>query len=152
MPTNNFIESSFWNFDSLFQPQQHPARDQHDTFFLSGEPSCACHTCSSIRVICERPLKTSSFRPGARPRVPTRLPGESEEGPLRGRLRLTRVRHDHQPVESLHLASFCHEHDPTSCCVSGTNMTGRSRRQRRTSSALTLQQSAHACCISWRNR
>ncbi|GAU45381.1 hypothetical protein TSUD_90010 [Trifolium subterraneum] len=24
----------FWNFDSLFQPQQHPARDSHDTFFL----------------------------------------------------------------------------------------------------------------------
>ncbi|XP_027880146.1 phenylalanine--tRNA ligase alpha subunit isoform X2 [Xiphophorus couchianus] len=40
MPTNNFIESSFWNFDSLFQPQQHPARDQHDTFFLS-DPSLA---------------------------------------------------------------------------------------------------------------
>ncbi|MEQ2214334.1 hypothetical protein XENOCAPTIV_001814 [Xenoophorus captivus] len=37
MPTNNFIESSFWNFDSLYQPQQHPARDQHDTFFLSGK-------------------------------------------------------------------------------------------------------------------
>ncbi|KAL7988343.1 hypothetical protein Chor_007262 [Crotalus horridus] len=34
MPTNNFIESSFWNFDALFQPQQHPARDQHDTFFM----------------------------------------------------------------------------------------------------------------------
>ncbi|KYO25713.1 phenylalanine--tRNA ligase alpha subunit isoform X2 [Alligator mississippiensis] len=34
MPTNNFIESSFWNFDALFQPQQHPARDEHDTFFL----------------------------------------------------------------------------------------------------------------------
>uniref|UniRef100_A0A2K6QVM4 Phenylalanine--tRNA ligase alpha subunit n=2 Tax=Cercopithecidae TaxID=9527 RepID=A0A2K6QVM4_RHIRO len=34
MPTYNFIESSFWNFDALFQPQQHPARDQHDTFFL----------------------------------------------------------------------------------------------------------------------
>ncbi|KAG7459341.1 hypothetical protein MATL_G00209600 [Megalops atlanticus] len=40
MPTNNFIESSFWNFDSLFQPQQHPARDQHDTFFLS-DPAMA---------------------------------------------------------------------------------------------------------------
>ncbi|CAA3030866.1 phenylalanine--tRNA ligase alpha subunit, cytoplasmic-like [Olea europaea subsp. europaea] len=38
MPTNNFIESSFWNFDALFQPQQHPARDSHDTFFLK-EPS-----------------------------------------------------------------------------------------------------------------
>lgn len=36
MPTNNFVESSFWNFDSLFQPQQHPARDAHDTFFLSN--------------------------------------------------------------------------------------------------------------------
>ncbi|KAG5526638.1 hypothetical protein RHGRI_032790 [Rhododendron griersonianum] len=24
----------FWNFDALFQPQQHPARDSHDTFFL----------------------------------------------------------------------------------------------------------------------
>eukprot|EP00250_Pteridium_aquilinum_P018121 c23955_g1_i1 orf=1059-2546(-) len=34
MPTNNFVESSFWNFDTLFQPQQHPARDSHDTFFL----------------------------------------------------------------------------------------------------------------------
>ena len=36
MPTNNYIESSFWNFDALFQPQQHPARDAHDTFFLKG--------------------------------------------------------------------------------------------------------------------
>ncbi|XP_061080163.1 phenylalanine--tRNA ligase alpha subunit [Conger conger] len=40
MPTNNYIESSFWNFDSLFQPQQHPARDQHDTFFIS-DPALA---------------------------------------------------------------------------------------------------------------
>lgn len=38
MPTNNFVESSFWNFDALFQPQQHPARDAHDTFFLT-QPS-----------------------------------------------------------------------------------------------------------------
>lgn len=38
MPTNNFVENSFWNFDALFQPQQHPARDAHDTFFI-GEPA-----------------------------------------------------------------------------------------------------------------
>uniref|UniRef100_A0A4X1TFJ6 Phenylalanine--tRNA ligase alpha subunit n=2 Tax=Sus scrofa TaxID=9823 RepID=A0A4X1TFJ6_PIG len=38
MPTDNYIESSFWNFDALFQPQQHPARDQHDTFFLRDPP------------------------------------------------------------------------------------------------------------------
>ena len=34
MPTNRYVESSFWNFDSLFQPQSHPARDMHDTFFI----------------------------------------------------------------------------------------------------------------------
>mmetsp|Transcript_12986 Transcript_12986/g.18197 ORF Transcript_12986/g.18197 Transcript_12986/m.18197 type:complete len:503 (+) Transcript_12986:68-1576(+) len=34
MPTNRWVESSFWNFDSLFQPQSHPARDAHDTFFV----------------------------------------------------------------------------------------------------------------------
>ncbi|XP_039064306.1 phenylalanine--tRNA ligase alpha subunit, cytoplasmic-like [Hibiscus syriacus] len=36
MPTNNLVESSFWNFDALFQPQHHPARDSHDTFFLEA--------------------------------------------------------------------------------------------------------------------
>lgn len=36
MPTNRYVESSFWNFDALFQPQQHPARDMQDTFFLTG--------------------------------------------------------------------------------------------------------------------
>ena len=33
-----FFLSSFWNFDALFQPQQHPARDAQDTFFIS-EPA-----------------------------------------------------------------------------------------------------------------
>ncbi|KAK3246958.1 hypothetical protein CYMTET_43524 [Cymbomonas tetramitiformis] len=35
MPTNRYVENSFWNFDALFQPQQHPARDAHDTFFMT---------------------------------------------------------------------------------------------------------------------
>ena len=35
MNTSRYVESSFWNFDSLFQPQAHPARDAHDTFFVS---------------------------------------------------------------------------------------------------------------------
>jgi phenylalanyl-tRNA synthetase alpha chain len=26
MPTSRWVESSFWNFDALFQPQSHPAR------------------------------------------------------------------------------------------------------------------------------
>lgn len=29
-----FVESAFWNFDALFQPQDHPAREMHDTFYL----------------------------------------------------------------------------------------------------------------------
>jgi phenylalanyl-tRNA synthetase alpha chain len=36
MKSNKYVESSFWNFDTLFQPQQHPARDSHDTFFLTS--------------------------------------------------------------------------------------------------------------------
>ncbi|CAH0473717.1 unnamed protein product [Peronospora belbahrii] len=40
MPTNRYVESSFWNFDSLFQPQSHPARDAHDTFFLTQPKHC----------------------------------------------------------------------------------------------------------------
>lgn len=34
MPTNRYVENSFWNFDALFQPQHHPSREAHDTFFL----------------------------------------------------------------------------------------------------------------------
>ncbi|KZT19273.1 hypothetical protein NEOLEDRAFT_1142288 [Neolentinus lepideus HHB14362 ss-1] len=38
MPTSSFVESGFWCFDSLFVPQQHPAREVQDTFYLS-DPS-----------------------------------------------------------------------------------------------------------------
>eukprot|EP00127_Corallochytrium_limacisporum_P003650 Clim_evm38s151 gene=Clim_evmTU38s151 len=34
MNTQQYVESSFWNFDTLYVPQKHPARDDHDTFFL----------------------------------------------------------------------------------------------------------------------
>lgn len=30
-----FVETGFWNFDALFVPQQHPARDLQDTFYIS---------------------------------------------------------------------------------------------------------------------
>lgn len=32
----SIVESSFWVFDSLFSPQDHPTRDMQDTFFLSN--------------------------------------------------------------------------------------------------------------------
>jgi phenylalanyl-tRNA synthetase alpha chain len=31
------VSSAFWNFDALFQPQDHPARDMQDTFFVPGQ-------------------------------------------------------------------------------------------------------------------
>ena len=34
--TGPIVSSAFWNFDALFQPQDHPARDMQDTFFVSG--------------------------------------------------------------------------------------------------------------------
>ncbi len=30
----NYVQPAFWNFDALFQPQDHPARDMQDTFYL----------------------------------------------------------------------------------------------------------------------
>lgn len=39
MPTNRFVDSSFWCFDSLFVPQQHAARDIQDTFFIKDPPN-----------------------------------------------------------------------------------------------------------------
>jgi phenylalanyl-tRNA synthetase alpha chain len=32
-----WIETAFWNMDSMFVPQDHPARDVQDTFYLRGE-------------------------------------------------------------------------------------------------------------------
>ena len=32
------VETAFWNFDALFTPQDHPAREMHDTFYLA-EPA-----------------------------------------------------------------------------------------------------------------
>lgn len=31
------IQSGFWNFDALFTPQDHPAREMQDTFYISSE-------------------------------------------------------------------------------------------------------------------
>ena len=35
-----YVESAFWNFDSLFQPQDHAAREMQDTFYLKNPPTC----------------------------------------------------------------------------------------------------------------
>jgi phenylalanyl-tRNA synthetase alpha chain len=35
-----FVESGFWDFDALFQPQDHPAREMQDTFYVSRPAGC----------------------------------------------------------------------------------------------------------------
>ena len=35
-----YVESSFWDFDALFQPQDHPARDMQDTFYIGRPGEC----------------------------------------------------------------------------------------------------------------
>lgn len=34
------LESAFWNFDSLFQPQDHAAREMQDTFYVKNPIDC----------------------------------------------------------------------------------------------------------------
>ncbi len=35
--TGPMLESTFWNFDALFVPQDHPARELQDTFYIKGQ-------------------------------------------------------------------------------------------------------------------
>ena len=35
--TGNLAQSSFWNFDALFTPQDHPVREMQDTFFIKNK-------------------------------------------------------------------------------------------------------------------
>lgn len=35
----DYVESAYWNMDALFIPQDHPARDMQDTFYLANPPS-----------------------------------------------------------------------------------------------------------------
>jgi phenylalanyl-tRNA synthetase alpha chain len=37
---SSYVESSFWDFDALFQPQDHPAREMQDTFYIARPSEC----------------------------------------------------------------------------------------------------------------
>ena len=46
------VESAFWNFDALFQPQDHPARDMQDTFYMADParaPLPEAHVVDAVR-------------------------------------------------------------------------------------------------------
>jgi len=37
--TGNFVQTSFWDLDALFVPQDHPSRDMQDTFYIKDPKS-----------------------------------------------------------------------------------------------------------------
>ena len=49
----NMTQSSFWNFDALFTPQDHPARELQDTFYLDGVKAKKIGTADQIRKVSE---------------------------------------------------------------------------------------------------
>jgi len=49
----NMIQPSFWNFDALFTPQDHPARELQDTFYLDGISEKKIGTPEQIRKVSE---------------------------------------------------------------------------------------------------
>ncbi len=54
------VESAFWNFDALFQPQDHPARELADTFYLQGsDPLPKNEVVARVRDVHEKGWKYS---------------------------------------------------------------------------------------------
>ena len=49
----NMTQPSFWNFDALFTPQDHPARELQDTFYLDGISAKKIGTPEQIRKVSE---------------------------------------------------------------------------------------------------
>ncbi|MFB5621355.1 MAG: phenylalanine--tRNA ligase subunit alpha [Candidatus Nitrosomaritimum yanchengensis] len=49
----NLTQPSFWNFDALFTPQDHPARELQDTFYLDGVSSKKIGSPDQIRKVSE---------------------------------------------------------------------------------------------------
>jgi len=47
----NNIQSSFWNFDALFTPQDHPAREMQDTFYLKDATANVAATTDQIKKV-----------------------------------------------------------------------------------------------------
>ncbi|MCL2862504.1 MAG: phenylalanine--tRNA ligase subunit alpha [Methanimicrococcus sp.] len=56
----DIVQSSFWNFDALFQPQDHPAREMQDTFHLDTRSELPEKYADKIRNVHENGGDTGS--------------------------------------------------------------------------------------------
>ena len=58
----NMTQSSFWNFDALFTPQDHPARELQDTFFLDDVSAKKIGTAEQIRNVSDSHKKNWRYQ------------------------------------------------------------------------------------------
>ena len=58
----NMTQSSFWNFDALFTPQDHPARELQDTFYLDRISAKKIGTPEQIRNVSESHKKNWRYQ------------------------------------------------------------------------------------------
>ncbi|WP_299290330.1 phenylalanine--tRNA ligase subunit alpha [Nitrosopumilus sp.] len=58
----NMTQSSFWNFDALFTPQDHPARELQDTFYLDGISAKKIATPEQIRKVSDSHKKNWRYQ------------------------------------------------------------------------------------------
>ncbi|MBU0930187.1 MAG: phenylalanine--tRNA ligase subunit alpha [Nanoarchaeota archaeon] len=58
--TGNLVQPCFWNFDALFVPQDHPAREMQDTFFVEGKANLNNNIISRVKETHENGWTTNS--------------------------------------------------------------------------------------------
>lgn len=51
------VESAFWNMDALWIPQDHPARDEQDTFYLDGKAKIPADLVKKVKEMHEKGIK-----------------------------------------------------------------------------------------------
>ncbi len=56
-----FIHSAFWDLDALFVPQDHPAREMQDTFYLNGKAKLPKKVYDKVKAVHENGADTGSL-------------------------------------------------------------------------------------------
>src|SRR3989344_1471459 len=56
----NYVQSAFWDLDALFVPQDHPAREMQDTFYVEGKAQLPAELYKKVKAVHENGAKTGS--------------------------------------------------------------------------------------------
>lgn len=58
------VETAFWNMDTMWIPQDHPARDEQDTFYLEGKGEVDSGLLSKVKQMHEKGIKKTHTMEG----------------------------------------------------------------------------------------